>query len=124
MIRIVCQWQSRPLDVMSRTTRTAGRAVMPQHWVLSRVDLWGDGGRSFSLAMARNFARDVRPLMGADTFVVPPMVGIHALDQSAAGSGRELVVGHLAVMLGRTVAPAHVHNALAGTSIVPCELVS
>lgn len=64
----------------------------------------------------------VRPLMGADTFVVPLMDGVDAPHQLAAVFGERRVAAGIALMLGSAVAPGHIRNTLPASSITIGEL--
>src|SRR5689334_22908525 len=66
----------------------------------------------------------MRPLMGASTFAVTLSDGIEVPDQVAAAFGTNRVVDGIALMLGTSVAPAHIRNTLLRTSIALGELDS
>ena len=64
----------------------------------------------------------VRPLLSADSIVIPVMDGVEAPDQLAAAFGKSRAGGGVAIMFGAVVAPGHVRNKLAHTSIAIGEL--
>jgi 2-dehydropantoate 2-reductase len=66
----------------------------------------------------------MRPLMGASAFAVTLSDGIEVPDQVAAAFGTNRVVDGIALMLGTSVAPAHIRNTLPRTSIALGELDS
>jgi 2-dehydropantoate 2-reductase len=64
----------------------------------------------------------MRPLVGADTFIVPLLNGVEAPDQLAAAFGERCVVGGLCGLFGAVVAPGQVRNMMARPFITFGEL--
>ncbi len=54
----------------------------------------------------------LRPLMGAETFVVPLLNGVEAPEQLAAAFGAHQVLGGLCGLYGTVVGPGHIRNGL------------
>lgn len=67
-------------------------------------------------------AEALRPMIGADTFVVPLQNGIEAPDTLAAVLGRWRVLGGLCRIIAYVVEPGHVHHAGVPPSIAFGEL--
>jgi 2-dehydropantoate 2-reductase len=88
------------------------RQVGPVEVVLLAVKGWQVAGA----------IETVRPLLATDSVVVPLMDGVEALDQLAAAFGKPRVAGGVAVMSGSVVAPGHIRNHIAHTSITIGEL--
>jgi 2-dehydropantoate 2-reductase len=64
----------------------------------------------------------IRPLMGADTFILPLLNGVEASDQLAAAFGERQVTGGLCGLFGSMVEPGHIRNIMARPFITFGEL--
>lgn len=67
-------------------------------------------------------ARQIKPLVGRDTLVVPLENGMEAPEQLAAVFGREHVLGGLCGIVAFIVAPGHIKHAGAGPFVMFGEL--
>ncbi|HEV7241364.1 MAG TPA: 2-dehydropantoate 2-reductase [Thermoanaerobaculia bacterium] len=67
-------------------------------------------------------AKSVRPMLGADTIVVPLENGIDAPDTLVPIVGREHVVGGLCALVSFIVAPGHIRHAAAEPTVMFGEL--
>lgn len=64
----------------------------------------------------------IRPLIGADTFILPLLNGVEASDQLAAVFGAHQVTGGLCGLFGSIVGPGHIRNIMARPFIAFGEL--